>query len=480
MARLNPRDCWYWLSGSCLNPTCAFRHPPLDTHAETGPESAAAKQQSALPVNKSNVPCYYFYNGYCNKGESCYFMHGPEGSAPLKSSKQTSTAVDVPPVEKKMPKGSDLRPAVAVTTSCGTKSKISAETEVTPKQKLPQPEQKLQQPEPKLQQPVSDNFAKQSACQQISKSPSEEAATTRSNSPSQTEGRVQRHEESPYKSSDNELDDDITHEDWRESSPGFDVLVNNGAEDIVYEDEYSLHHDLEERENSDQHLGYNYQSMLEYDPTCPDLRVTLDRGLPDYYSRLDKDTSNGSWVTPMAAGERLFDRPMRSKRSTSDLRDFLKRRRMSDNQHSNIFFDRPYSPRLMDQISEKSSFGDRRLCGRLASKVEISAEARLNREPLRSNTHQHHREPLGSGTYRHRREMHADSRRFKRQTRERRQGKRHTVSEISGKTASRRRMSNEDPTMFTGPKTLAQLKEEKNKSLGSKDVDGTGPSYGKP
>ncbi|CAN1216643.1 Zinc finger CCCH domain-containing protein 32 [Linum perenne] len=27
MARLNPRDCWYWLSGSCLNPTCAFRHP---------------------------------------------------------------------------------------------------------------------------------------------------------------------------------------------------------------------------------------------------------------------------------------------------------------------------------------------------------------------------------------------------------------------------------------------------------------------
>ncbi|CAK9169159.1 unnamed protein product, partial [Ilex paraguariensis] len=27
MARLNPRDCWYWMSGSCLNPTCAFRHP---------------------------------------------------------------------------------------------------------------------------------------------------------------------------------------------------------------------------------------------------------------------------------------------------------------------------------------------------------------------------------------------------------------------------------------------------------------------
>lgn len=27
IARLNPRGCWYWLSGNCLNPTCAFRHP---------------------------------------------------------------------------------------------------------------------------------------------------------------------------------------------------------------------------------------------------------------------------------------------------------------------------------------------------------------------------------------------------------------------------------------------------------------------
>ena len=27
IARLNPRECWYWLSGSCLNLNCAFRHP---------------------------------------------------------------------------------------------------------------------------------------------------------------------------------------------------------------------------------------------------------------------------------------------------------------------------------------------------------------------------------------------------------------------------------------------------------------------
>ncbi|KAM1006283.1 hypothetical protein ACFX14_003131 [Malus domestica] len=29
-ARVNHRDCWYWLNGSCLNLKYAFRHPPLD------------------------------------------------------------------------------------------------------------------------------------------------------------------------------------------------------------------------------------------------------------------------------------------------------------------------------------------------------------------------------------------------------------------------------------------------------------------
>ncbi|GAA0143762.1 hypothetical protein LIER_04370 [Lithospermum erythrorhizon] len=43
MARLNPRDCCYWLSGSCLNPPCAFRHPTqlqaVQFHADSVPRS---------------------------------------------------------------------------------------------------------------------------------------------------------------------------------------------------------------------------------------------------------------------------------------------------------------------------------------------------------------------------------------------------------------------------------------------------------
>jgi hypothetical protein len=26
-ARVNPRDCYFWLNGNCMNPKCGFRHP---------------------------------------------------------------------------------------------------------------------------------------------------------------------------------------------------------------------------------------------------------------------------------------------------------------------------------------------------------------------------------------------------------------------------------------------------------------------
>ncbi|XP_024528429.1 zinc finger CCCH domain-containing protein 32-like [Selaginella moellendorffii] len=64
VARLNPRDCWYWLSGNCLNPDCPFRHPPLDVSEEENPSS------------NSRVPCYFYSQGYCAKGDQCPFMHG--------------------------------------------------------------------------------------------------------------------------------------------------------------------------------------------------------------------------------------------------------------------------------------------------------------------------------------------------------------------------------------------------------------------
>ncbi|KAI0500491.1 hypothetical protein KFK09_018704 [Dendrobium nobile] len=91
-ARLNPRDCRFWLSGNCLNPKCLFRHPPLDgmvlSPKTTSAKIVASSQISSsvqLPManpftynlSRNNVPCHYYVKGACLKGDKCPFMHGP-------------------------------------------------------------------------------------------------------------------------------------------------------------------------------------------------------------------------------------------------------------------------------------------------------------------------------------------------------------------------------------------------------------------
>ncbi|KAL8160937.1 hypothetical protein V2J09_012426 [Rumex salicifolius] len=94
-ARVNPRDCWYWLNGTCLNPKCSFRHPPLDTSLGTPADSSAGSSMpgyssatvgSTVPpshtvataphtASKPTAPCIFFQSGYCLKGDRCPFFH---------------------------------------------------------------------------------------------------------------------------------------------------------------------------------------------------------------------------------------------------------------------------------------------------------------------------------------------------------------------------------------------------------------------
>ncbi|KAJ7954443.1 Zinc finger CCCH domain-containing protein [Quillaja saponaria] len=88
-ARVNPRDCWYWLNGICMNPKCSFRHPPLDSLLGTQaapaagpplpPSQIAVTTATHAPYNshKQAVPCIFFQKGICLKGDRCAFLHGP-------------------------------------------------------------------------------------------------------------------------------------------------------------------------------------------------------------------------------------------------------------------------------------------------------------------------------------------------------------------------------------------------------------------
>ncbi|XP_075484233.1 zinc finger CCCH domain-containing protein 17-like [Primulina tabacum] len=90
IARVNPRDCWFWLHSNCLNPKCGFRHLPLDgllsTQTPTPAGQSATQPQnvtastSHIPnaSNKQIVPCVFFPKGLCLKGDWCPFLHTPK------------------------------------------------------------------------------------------------------------------------------------------------------------------------------------------------------------------------------------------------------------------------------------------------------------------------------------------------------------------------------------------------------------------
>ncbi|CAH8392454.1 unnamed protein product [Eruca vesicaria subsp. sativa] len=72
-ARVNPRDCYYWLSGNCLNPKCGFRHPALGNLGGLPAGSVPTSQA----VVKQPFPCVFFQKGMCAKGDMCSYMHTP-------------------------------------------------------------------------------------------------------------------------------------------------------------------------------------------------------------------------------------------------------------------------------------------------------------------------------------------------------------------------------------------------------------------
>lgn len=411
-------------------------------------------------------------------------MHEPEENTyTWKSSKQASAVVNGSPLEKRGSTGTDSGPVPAELQSVGTAPKSMARTKVISQQVSHQSTPNNAAEHCQL---TSNNAAEQIFCPQISESPSEEAATIRSNFPIHTEGLVQRRS---LESTDQclgdqldnhivqevqEVDDHIEQEEWLESSPGFDVLVNDRSEDRDYEDEalYLLHHDVEDREYNGQNLAFDYEDSIEYDPAYPDIRVSFERGVPDWYDHVEEDVCDTTRITPLPARKNVLDRIMPRKRNIletelagMDLRDYLKKRRMAESHYTGYVSGKPLSSRLIGKIPEKASVGGRgHLRRRLASKVEIAVESRIETENCLSSTYQ-----LG-------RTRRPRINRSRLQTKERKPGKHQILSEISGKTVSRKRRSTQESTVFTGPKTLAQIKEEKKKALGGIDFsDRRGP-----
>jgi len=62
----NTTVCKFWVEGRCNNESCTFRHP-------SGVQT--------ITKDRSQIPCAYYSQGKCTKGDACPFSHGISGSA---------------------------------------------------------------------------------------------------------------------------------------------------------------------------------------------------------------------------------------------------------------------------------------------------------------------------------------------------------------------------------------------------------------
>ncbi|KAG4932938.1 Zinc finger CCCH domain-containing protein 34 [Glycine soja] len=458
IARLNPRDCWYWLSGQCLNPTCAFRHPPLDGH--TGAPVPSEPTQTSLPANKTLVPCYFFFNGFCNKGDRCSFLHGPDDSIfNIKPVKNENGSTDALNLENKAPSGN--RTGV---TSTPTDRSVAAPKNLSDLKHQPKEDHQLELPK---------NVKQQGDYLELSASEYKEAAVSRSDSSIPDDGFVHN---VPHlctgQSSEEQVNSHIEPEEWWESSPhspGFDVLVHDEVENLGYEEdsEYLPVVDRDEQELNDQYFRYEFKDPVEYDTICPEADILYEQETYDGYRCLDRDLIHVNGRTVHAYATDAFLDPILSRKrirtsaemaaydKNLDLRDHLRRRREVNGPPVTGFLRRQESSPLMVQNQERHlRHGiEQRPSRRLTSQLGYSAIDSTGEV-----------ETLSIGNKRRLfRQSQAQQHRPRKNYIEKLPKRQFVSSKISRKPVFKQRGLIHESSTFSGPKTLAEIKEEKMK-----------------
>lgn len=473
-ARRNPRECYYWLNGSCINPSCGFRHPPLDGVAEP----VHLPSHAATPTSKSSVPCYFYFNAYCIKGDQCPFLH--DTLPAQKFFKALPDTITTHPPEKKASTGSDTGPA-----SVEVPPNLRGGTSEPGKQEL--------------SKVISHPPAPTIALEEMSPS---------------AESSVPEFEEPPIKLSDktplppteygsppiclDQVSEEIVKEcaepdEWWESSPGFDVLVDDGSKQLPYDDDddYILAREPES-EIHRQLLQYDYEVPAGYDPTgYPDDGYMYDHDMhaiynhaeksrytPEYFQREDsrerrRSSERSSELGPHRKRRSSRKRHMVDERNGMDLRDHLRKRRRTDGS-----FHKRMPSRSRCRSKERSVRQGPLLDGRVASEV--------GNRVIPAHDTSFGRNDWGGSRYAKSR-RYVQSRLLERESRLRNRNLRperaiRKPSKVAQGSSSRIEVSSPVKAAaidFSGPKSLAQIKEEKKRATAteSKDSENYAPRH---
>ncbi|XP_008465025.2 zinc finger CCCH domain-containing protein 34-like isoform X1 [Cucumis melo] len=274
IVRLNPRDCYYWLAGNCLNAACGFRHPPLDGPAGKVLESS----QCSVPVNKTNIPCYFYFNGFCGKGDTCSFLHGNDLPVAARSTKAGF------PIGN----GSSSKDKTASANKKGLTS-TDVDAILHPSKKVAGPTIDVTSQHESLLQPYAENVShqSQSTSAKISLPECVKVVVDETVSSGPAEGSndstslAHITEDQSY---EEQMTDSAEEENLWESSPGFDVVVGNGSEnlDSVDDPECVLSTDQEERELDTELYRDNYEDPIAYESMHSDLELLYEREMHSY------------------------------------------------------------------------------------------------------------------------------------------------------------------------------------------------------
>uniref|UniRef100_A0A0V0IN28 Putative zinc finger CCCH domain-containing protein 17-like n=1 Tax=Solanum chacoense TaxID=4108 RepID=A0A0V0IN28_SOLCH len=480
MARLNPRDCWYWLNGNCLNPKCAFRHPPLDGFLEAQVPTAmgfsAAHMVSVAPMSqvpyassKQAVPCIFFQQGICRKGDKCGFMHAPS----FVSNNPTQ-----PPVSTASSETSTVKKAFGGVEKSVQGTKLSQTNALKPCE-LPKPVIKLGNHltkkdntfDEKVLPPNSVINREHSRYKPPSALPTNGIPFSAPNRKQQPIG-IDDHNSMQYK------DDEIS----REPSPGFDVLVDDelrGSDYYHGEDHYGGRRENEERNEYDMGDSADYDSVADIDR---DMYRDV-RGYDSY----ERFQGHYAWEQHIASSERIpgGSAHLESRRygtvdspehvEISDLRHRLSKHRRGNGLKSVIGHDFS-SEKHVEGRANKSSRRDARYLpshdsslngGRLRGRIKLPvrssspddrAELRLDRARDRGRLSSERPQPYS----------------YQGRPRDRIKGRVQEDLNDTGRNNSGpriRRDVSENDSKFSGPRSLAELKGRKTAETTEQNID---------
>ncbi|GAB2289221.1 hypothetical protein Dimus_023526 [Dionaea muscipula] len=444
MARLNLRDCWYWKLGNCLNPTCGFRHPPLEINSESLVGAAPFAHFSSLPSIKHNVPCYFYFSGYCNKGDRCAFLHAPNDSSSVKA-RLDQEDLDAP--------ASDAKATAKTVSSLPSPVKVVSSLEEVLKVG---DQSKVEHTEHVERFPVNIIFEPNSL-KRITAHEYEDVVPTKLDSlyPSVNVAKVE-----PSSCSDESFEDLVDdycmeREELLESSPGFDDVLVDGigrSETMGYEDEEQCLKGLDM--NDDESLEYQYAEEYGYDQMDYDRRILLEdiRHESSVYSDDEQRFDLAEFSSLNSMGQDVNARKFLTMELPVgghyevDLRHHLRKRRIGDHHLEEM-----HASRRHNNMSRLTTCGSsqQRVQGKLASKVERNGVAlsvgrntviiSANKRGWSTNS-RHDRPPKRSYDMR----------------------KKPSAGKVPRKPSSKRKNYVEHSS-FTGPRTLAQIKEGMSK-----------------